>query len=325
VDSAPLAKAYSITRHIRSAVHGVVETRPETVNLAITALLAEAHLLIEDVPGVGKTTLAKALARSIRATIRRIQFTPDLLPSDVTGVSVFNQHDSEFEFRPGGIFANIVIADEINRAAPKTQSALLEAMEEHNVTVDATTYALPRPFMVMATQNPIDMEGTYPLPESQRDRFGLRIELGYPSTQAEIAILDNHSAADPLEAVEPVTDGAQVLQAIAAVTQVWADPALKAYIVAIVKATRDNPDCRIGASPRAGLQLLRMSRAYAVVQGRDYVIPDDIQALAYPALGHRVLLSTQAQLARKPIADVIAASLATVPVPGRRQDAAAHT
>jgi len=325
VDSAPIAQAYSIARQIRTAVLGVVETRPETVDLAITALLAEAHLLIEDVPGVGKTTLAKALARSIRSTVRRIQFTPDLLPGDVTGVSVFNQQDGAFEFRPGGVFANIVIADEINRAAPKTQSALLEAMEEHNVTVDATTYALPRPFLVMATQNPVEMEGTYPLPESQRDRFGVRIELGYPSTSAEIAILDTHSAADPLSALEPVTDGPQVLAAIKAVTEVWVDPALKAYIVALVQATRANPDCRIGASPRAGLQLVRLARAYAVIQGRDYVIPDDIQTLAYPTLGHRVLLSTQAQLARKPVADVIAASLAAVPVPGRRRESPARS
>ena len=322
MDKPPLTGVNSIVGQVRTAVLSVVEARPETIDLAITALLSESHLLIEDVPGVGKTTLAKALARSIRCTIHRLQFTPDLLPSDLTGVSVYNQQSGEFEFRPGGVFANIVIADEINRAAPKTQSALLEAMEERQVSVDGATYALPRPFLVVATQNPIEMEGTYPLPESQRDRFGLRIELGYPSTSAELAILDAHTAADPLDALRPVADAEHIVGAIAATTQVWADPAIKAYVVEIVNATRTSPDCRVGASPRASLQLMRLSRAYAVVQGRDYVIPDDVQALAVPALGHRVLLSTQAQLARRPVADVIAACVASVPLPGRRRSAA---
>ena len=319
MESSALPRVYTIVRHIRSAVGTVVEGRPETIDLAIAALLSESHVLIEDVPGVGKTTLAKALARSIHCSSFRIQFTPDLLPSDVTGVSVFNQHTGDFEFRPGGIFANIVLADEINRAAPKTQSALLEAMEERQVTVDRTTYAVPRPFLVIATQNPVEMEGTYPLPESQRDRFGLRLEMGYPSPESEVAILDAHASEDPLLDLVPVTDAAQINAAIAAVAEVWADPAIKAYIVQIVGATRNTPDCRIGASPRASLQLLRLSRAYAVVQGRDYVTPDDIQALAVPTLGHRVQLSTQAQVARRPVADVIQTVVASVPVPGRRR------
>ena len=321
METSPLAQVESVVGSVRTAVLSVVEARPETIDLAITALLSESHLLIEDVPGVGKTTLAKALARSIRCTIHRLQFTPDLLPSDLTGVSVYNQHSGEFEFRPGGVFANVVIADEINRAAPKTQSALLEAMEERQVSVDGATYPLPRPFMVVATQNPVEMEGTYPLPESQRDRFGLRIDLGYPSTSAELAILDAHAAADPLEAMQPVADAQHIVSAIAATSQVWADPAIKAYIVAIVNATRTSAECRVGASPRATLQLMRLSRALAVVRGRDYVIPDDVQALAEPALGHRVLLSTQAQLARRPIADVIATCVASVPLPGRRRSA----
>ena len=321
MDTAPLTQVNSIVGRIRKAMLSVVEARPETIDLAITALLAEAHLLIEDVPGVGKTTLAKALARSIRCSIHRLQFTPDLLPSDLTGVSVYNQHSGEFEFRPGGIFANIVIADEINRAAPKTQSALLEAMEERQVSVDGATYPLPRPFLVVATQNPIEMEGTYPLPESQRDRFGLRIDLGYPSPSAEVAILDAHAAADPLDALEPVADAQHIVAAIAATTSVWADPAIKSYVVEIVNATRNSPDCRVGASPRASLQLMRLARALAVVQGRDYVIPDDVHLLAGPALGHRILLSTQAQLARRPVADIIAACVASVPLPGRRRAA----
>jgi MoxR-like ATPase len=297
----------------------VISGKPEVIALAIVALLAESHLLIEDIPGVGKTTLAKALARSIDCSVHRIQFTPDLLPSDITGVSVYNQHSGDFEFRPGGVFANIVIADEINRASPKTQSALLEAMEERRVSVDQNSMSLPRPFMVVATQNPIEMEGTYPLPESQRDRFGMRIEVGYPALDDEVAILDSHGQSDPLETLQPVADAQSIMAGIAAVNQVWVDPSLKRYLVSIVAQTRKSPDCRVGASPRSSLQLLRLVRACAVVRGRNYVTPDDIQMLAYPVLGHRVLLSAEAQLAHKTPRTVISQALAAVPVPGRRQ------
>ncbi|MDR1768985.1 MAG: MoxR family ATPase [Propionibacteriaceae bacterium] len=297
----------------------VLSGKPESVDLAITALLAGAHLLIEDVPGVGKTTLAKALAKSIQASVHRIQFTPDLLPSDITGVSIYNQHTGAFEFRPGAVFANIVIADEINRASPKTQSALLEAMEERRVSVDQTTYQLAAPFLVVATQNPVEMEGTYPLPESQRDRFGMCVSMGYPELDDEVAILDVQGSRDPLEQLAPVTDAETIREAVEAVNAVWVDPAIKRYLVRIVDATRHSPDCRVGASPRASLQLLRLARARAIVHGRDYVIPDDIQALAQPTLAHRIVLNTEAQLARKPAHDVVADAVAGVAVPGRRR------
>ena len=241
-------------------------------------LLAEGHLLIEDVPGVGKTMLAKALGRSIACSVRRIQFTPDLLPSDITGVSVFNAETRDFEFKPGGIFANIVVGDEINRASPKTQSALLESMEERQVSVDGTTYLLESPFMVVATQNPIEMEGTYPLPEAQRDRFMARIQMGYPTPNAELDMLESHGSFDPLAALQPVTDGATIRALIEAVKSVYVSPAVKHYLVQVVNATRNSRDLRLGASPRATLQLLRASRAFAALSGRDYVSPDDIAA-----------------------------------------------
>jgi MoxR-like ATPase len=314
-----IADVLALADAVRRAVGQVIEGKPEAVDLAITALLAEGHLLIEDVPGVGKTMLAKSLAKAIDCTVRRVQFTPDLLPSDITGVSVYNQSSGAFDFKPGGVFANLVIGDEINRASPKTQSALLEAMEERRVSVDGTSHPLPRPFLVIATQNPIEMEGTYPLPEAQRDRFLLRISMGYPSADAEVAMLDRHGESDPLEPLRPVTDAAAVMHAVEIVRKVFVHPAVKEYLVAIVNQTRTLPQTRLGASPRAGLQLLRAAKARAAMDGRAYVIPDDIAELSAPALAHRVLLNTQSQLSGQSAADLVHSAVRAVPVPvGRR-------
>ncbi|MFZ0531505.1 MAG: MoxR family ATPase [Propionicimonas sp.] len=311
-----IADVLALAQAIRGAISQVIEGKPAAVDLAITALLAENHLLIEDVPGVGKTMLAKSLARAIDCTVRRIQFTPDLLPSDITGVSVWSA--GAFEFKPGGIFANIVIGDEINRASPKTQAALLEAMEERRVSVDSTTHELPRPFLVVATQNPIEMEGTYPLPEAQRDRFGLCISMGYPSETAEVAMLDHHGESDPLDPLAAVTDAAAVLRGIAAVRRVFVHPSLKSYLVGIVNQTRAHASVRLGASPRAGLQLLRVAKARAAMSGRGYVIPEDISDLAEPTLAHRVLLTPQAQLTGLSSSELIRTAVRAVPVPTGR-------
>ena len=299
---------------IRASVASVIEGKDDTVRLAITVLLAEGHLLIEDVPGVGKTMLAKALARSIDCSMQRIQFTPDLLPGDLTGVSVFNQETRHFEFRPGAVFANIVLGDEINRASPKTQSALLECMEEQQVTVDGTTYRLTSPFMVIATQNPIDMEGTYPLPEAQRDRFMARIAMGYPSINAEMDMLNAHAGADPLERVVSVADAAELSRLVASVRSIHVSAPIRRYAVDLVAATRTSPDLRLGASPRATLHLVRASKAAAALDGRDHVLPDDIKSLAIPVLAHRLLLTAEAAVARRTPEAVVTDLLARVPV-----------
>ena len=288
-----------IAHRVSAAVETVISGKPEAIRLAMTVLLAEGHVLIEDVPGVGKTLLAKALARSIDCSVRRVQFTPDLLPSDITGVSAFNQELREFEFKPGPIFANIVLGDEINRASPKTQSALLECMEERQVTVDGATYPLEPPFMVIATQNPIEMEGTYPLPEAQRDRFTARISIGYPDPDAELAMLDSHGSSSPLDDLKPVAHASDVRALVAAVRGVHVAQAIRQYVIDLVNATRHSPELRLGASPRATLHLLRASRAYAALDGRDFVIPDDVQALAGPVLAHRLLPTAEALVGQR--------------------------
>ncbi|MCZ7413783.1 MULTISPECIES: AAA family ATPase [unclassified Streptomyces] len=300
---------------VRRSVESVIEGKPEAVRLALTVLLAEGHLLVEDVPGVGKTMLAKALARSIDCSVRRIQFTPDLLPSDITGVSVYDQERREFEFKPGAIFAQIVIGDEINRASPKTQSALLESMEERQVTIDGQTYPLPDPFMVVATQNPVEMEGTYTLPEAQRDRFMARLSIGYPSTAAELEMLDVHGGVSPLAGLRPVAHADAISKLIAAVRGVHVAEPVKRYAVDLVTATRNHPELRLGASPRATLQLLRAARAAAALNGRDFTLPDDVQFLAMPVLAHRLLPTAQAQLNRRTAEHIVYDIVQRTPLP----------
>jgi len=306
------------TGAIKAAIETVIEGKPEVVDLAVTVLLAEGHLLVEDVPGVGKTMLAKALAKSVDCSVRRIQFTPDLLPSDVTGVSIYRQERHDFEFKPGAVFANIVVGDEINRASPKTQSALLECMEERQVTVDGTTHLLESPFIVVATQNPVEMEGTFPLPEAQRDRFMARVSMGYPSAAAEMDMLGRHGEHDPLRGLSPACDAAVVRSLIAVSRSVYAADAVKEYVVNLVRATRTTAELRLGASPRAALHLLRASKARAAMRGRGHVLPDDVQALATLVLAHRLLPSTDTQVARRSAADVITTILGQVPVPQPR-------
>ena len=313
-----LDELVQVAHRVNAAVKTVISGKPDAIKLAMTVLLAEGHVLIEDVPGVGKTLLAKALARSIDCSVRRVQFTPDLLPGDLTGVSAFNQELREFEFKPGPIFANIVLGDEINRASPKTQSALLECMEERQVTVDGATYPLELPFMVIATQNPIEMEGTYPLPEAQRDRFTARISIGYPDRDAELSMLDSHGSSSPLDKLEPVAHGSDIVALVAAIRGVHVAQAIRQYVISLVNATRSAPELRLGASPRATLHLLRASRAYAALDGRDFVIPDDVQALAVPVLAHRLLPTPEALVGREPPEHVLARIVERLPLPPAR-------
>jgi MoxR-like ATPase len=312
-----LSELVQVARQVSSAMQTVISGKPGAVRLALTVLLAEGHVLIEDVPGVGKTQLAKALARSIDCSVRRVQFTPDLLPSDITGVSAYNQELREFEFKPGPIFANIVLGDEINRASPKTQSALLESMEDRQVTVDGSTYQLERPFMVIATLNPVEMEGTYPLPEAQRDRFMTRISIGYPDRDAELAMLQSHGSSSPLDELKPVAHASDVRALVAAVREVHVSGSIRQYIIDLVTATRNSAELRLGASPRAALHLLRACRAQAALDDRDFVIPDDVQTLAVPVLAHRLLPSAEAMVGRELPDQVVAALLRRLPLPGR--------
>ncbi|MFP5309327.1 MAG: AAA family ATPase [Actinomycetes bacterium] len=300
---------------IEANVVSVVEGKADAVDLALVALIAEGHLLIEDVPGVGKTLLAKALARSIDCSVSRIQFTPDLLPSDVTGVTVYSPDTGEFEFKPGPVFSNIVLGDEINRAGPKTQSALLEAMEERTVTNDGVTRELGAPFLVMATQNPIELEGTYPLPEAQRDRFMMRLSIGYPDADAELAILRTHGQSDRVRELRPVTDAATVAEMIRIVRDVYVAEPVERYIVALCRATRAHEDVELGASPRAALAMLRACRAQAVLRDRDHVTPDDVKVLAPHVLPHRLILRAEAQLAGRSPRQAIDDVVAGVPAP----------
>ncbi len=321
-EGADLDMLARVSERIRASIDSVIEGKPEVSRIALVVLLAEGHLLIEDVPGVGKTMLSKALARSIDCTVRRIQFTPDLLPSDVTGVSVFNQDTRQFEFRPGGVFANIVVGDEINRASPKTQSALLECMEERQVTVDGTTYQLETPFMVIATQNPIEMEGTYALPEAQRDRFMARVSMGYPVESAEIAMLNTHTRTNPLDDLDPVTDAAEVRKLVNIVSQVYVAESVQRYAVAVTTATRNSPDLLLGASPRATLHLVRAAKALAAIHGRDYVLPDDVQQLSGQVLAHRLLPTVEASMSGRTVEAALERVVATVPMPESRRTSA---
>lgn len=302
-------------RAIQANVEKVIVGKSSVVELLIAALLTPGHVLIEDVPGLGKTMLAKALAKSLGCSFQRVQFTPDLLPSDITGVSVFNQKSGEFEFRPGPILSQIVLADEINRAGPRTQSALLEAMEERQVTVDGVTRSVPLPFLVIATQNPIELEGTFPLPEAQLDRFLLRLSIGYPAPDEEREVLRRFREVDPLEELQPVITGPQILALSQLCRSVYVSPAIETYILGLVRATRDSSALALGASPRGSLALCRAAQALAAIRGRSFVSPDDVQPLVVPALAHRLILSSQSRLHGKALPDVLQGVIDQVPVP----------
>lgn len=307
--------AAATAEKIAAAMSTVILGKPHVIRLTIIALLTQGHLLIEDVPGTGKTSLAKALAQSVAGSVSRVQFTPDLMPSDVTGVSIYQRDTGTFTFHPGPLFANIVVADEINRASPKTQSALLEAMEERQVSVDGTTYPLQEPFLVLATQNPVDMAGTYPLPEAQRDRFFARTALGYPDAASEMAMLARHETADPLDLLTPVTDTGIVSSLIPEINSVYLAPEIREYIVTLIGRTRHLPEVRLGCSPRAVIHLGRGAKAAAALAGRHYVIPDDVSQLAVPVLAHRLLLTAEAQTAGRRGTDLISELVATTTIP----------
>lgn len=307
-----------VAEGIIANVEKVIIGKARETRLAVTAMLCGGHMLIEDVPGVGKTMLARALAISTGCTFRRIQFTPDLLPSDVTGVSIYNQKTGDFEFRAGPIVSQLVLADEINRATPKTQSALLEAMEERQVTVDGVTYPLPSPFMVLATQNPIEYEGTFPLPEAQLDRFLIRIHLGYPSPADEVQLLGQQQTDHPIDSLRQVTDAAGILRLQAAIREVHVDPLVRQYVVELTNATRQHESVYLGASPRGSIALFRTAQARALLEGRNYVTPDDVKELAQFALAHRVIVSPGAKVKGATQAEIIAHCLQRVPVPGAR-------
>jgi MoxR-like ATPase len=315
VDSA-IEKARQTAEKIIQNVEKVLVGKTEAVQLAVIVLISQGHLLIEDAPGVGKTMLARSLAKSINCSFNRIQFTPDMLPGDITGVSIYNQKIADFEFRPGPLAAQVVLADEINRATPKVQSALLEAMEERQITVDGVTRKMPSPFHVLATQNPIEYEGTFPLPEAQLDRFLLRINIGYPSRNEEITIIENQQYVHPIEKIDHVVDAADILNLQETVKKIYVDDLVKQYIVTLVEATRNHPSIYLGSSPRGSLALFRTAQARALLYGRDYVLPDDIKALAEPALAHRSILSSSGQSQGKDGRVSIAEILETVPVPG---------
>jgi MoxR-like ATPase len=300
---------------IRANVARVIVGKDEVIELCLVALLCEGHVLLEDVPGIGKTTLAKAIARSVGCTFKRIQFTPDLLPSDVTGILFFNQKTQEFEFRPGPLMAQIVLADEVNRATPRTQSALLEAMQERQMTVDVETMLLPRPFLVLATQNPIELEGTFPLPEAQIDRFLLRVALGYPSEEDENEILVRYEREDPLETLQPVAQAADLLAMQEQVKTIHVEESVREYVVQVARATREHPAIELGASPRGTLSLYKTAQALAAIRGRTFVLPDDVKYLAPPVLTHRIIISPQTRLRGRRPEEVMAEIVDTVPVP----------
>ena len=311
VTPSELDDAADTIRRVAENMRRAVEVKDEVLADVLVALVAEGHVLIEDLPGVGKTTLARALARSLDVAFARVQCTADLLPADLVGTNVFNQRESRFEFRPGPIFANVVLVDEINRASPKTQSGLLECMQERSVTVDLHTHELARPFLVLATQNPVEFEGTYPLPEAQVDRFMVRVALGYPSSRSEVAMLADHERGDRIAALEPAATAAEVLTAQEAAARVRASDALRAYVVALLQHTREDERVELGASPRAGLMLLRAAKAKAMFEGRDHALPDDVQALAQPVLAHRLMLVPEAAGVER--TDIVSDAVSAVP------------